>query len=135
MVKSLKSQVVGYLLSGILATGTDFICYNIITHYINYFSIAKAFTFLLGTVVAFFYNKTLTFNYKGSGFKHIFNFFILYILSMCLNVIINQSTLYFTNYEISPTFFKKTEAFIFATSISMIINFFGQKFWVFKKSS
>lgn len=134
MSGQLKKQLQGYIISGVLATGTDFICYNLLTLFTVHFSLVKAFTFLLGTVVAYFYNKIITFAHNENGVTHIFKFFFLYCMSMLLNVGVNQNILWLTNYIANPTFIKKTSAFMMATLISMVINFIGQKFWVFKKS-
>jgi len=133
LAKTLKHQLAGYIISGVLATGTDFISYNIITLFTHHLSIVKAFTFLLGTVVAYFYNKIITFEHKGGSVHHVFKFFFLYCISMVLNVAVNQGMLFITNYYNDPSFIKKTTAVIFATFVSMVINFLGQKFWVFRK--
>lgn len=127
----LKRQVKGYLISGFLATGSDFIVYNILLHFIEY-NISKAISFLVGTIVAYLYNKYITFATPRRSFYETFKFFLVYTVSMLCNVSINHVGLQFFKGILSLRY-ALISAFILATMITMIINFLGQKFWVFKK--
>ena len=132
MSTKLKKEVFGYIISGILATGSDYLVYNTIIHFSNIYVIAKAISFFMGTVIAFFYNKYITFKVPYHSKSEIIKFFSLYITSMLVNVSINR----FAIWGLNGIFALKISinlAFLFATIITVVINFLGQKFWVFKK--
>ena len=86
--------------------------------------VAKAISFLLGTVVAFVINKYWTFEKHEKSYKEMLQFGILYSTTLGANVLTNKIVL------------SKTEivflAFIIATGVSTVLNFIGQKWWVFR---
>lgn len=131
MSKLIRTQFVGYLISGVLATTTDYIIYNLLVHNAIDFSIAKIISFLCGTIVAYFYNKNLTFKSPQYSYIQAFKFFTLYAISMIFNVTINKFGLLILS-KIIKLPLALTIAFLFATLCSMIINFFGQKYLIFR---
>jgi putative flippase GtrA len=86
--------------------------------------VAKAISFFLGTIVAFIINKYWTFEKHEKSYKEIVQFTILYSLTLGANVITNK----FVLIQIDSILF----AFLVATGVSTVLNFLGQKFWVFK---
>lgn len=139
--KCLKKQLLGYMISGIGATGTDYIVYNCLIYWgISSYSVAKMISFLCGTVVAFFYNKKVTFKVTVSdkvsekSYRALGAFFMLYIISMAVNVAINSFSFALFR-QILSFQYSLTAAFLLATITSMAINFLGQKYWVFAKIS
>ena len=98
-------------------------CYFIIINFLNY-DVSKTISFILGTVVAFIINKYWTFEKYEKSFKQIFHFSILYISTLFANIFTNRLILEITEF----VFF----AFIFATTVSTVLNFIGQKWWVFR---
>ncbi len=94
--------------------------------------IAKSISFLFGTVVAFFYNKYITFKAPERSHMELVKFFTLYIISLVFNVTINRVGIAWIS-NILPLKNAILLAFLVATFMSVIINFCGQKFWVFKK--
>jgi len=86
--------------------------------------ISKAVSFLLGTVVAFVINKYWTFEKHEKSYKEMLKFGILYSLTLGTNVMTNKMILEYT----SLVFL----AFLVATGVSTVLNFIGQKWWVFK---
>ena len=86
--------------------------------------IAKILSFILGTIVAFVINKYWTFGRYKKSYKQIFQFIILYSATLFVNVMINRSVL-----DLTELVFL---AFLIATGASTILNFVGQKWWVFK---
>lgn len=124
--------------SGIIATLTDFIIYWLLHPYF-YYSIAKTVSFLAGSGVAYIMNKFLTFKKRSHSFLEMSKFFTLYSFTLIINIALNSLILaYFRNrwvdlwkYQIDYCI---VIAFIGATSVSTIINFLGQKFWVFKST-
>lgn len=132
MLSKLKKQLIGYIISGVLATFSDYIVYNAIIHFSNNYVVAKSISFLVGTIVAFFYNKHITFKAPDRSHTEAIKFFVLYIISLVFNVTINRVGIVLFSHLCT---LKQSIliSFILATMVSMVINFIGQKFWVFKK--
>lgn len=123
-MSQLKKEMKRFLVAGISAVLTDLTVYylllNVMTH-----SPAKTLSFLAGTVVAYIINKYWTFEKHAKSYKEMGKFSALYISTLGANVAVNKASLI-----IFPdwVFF----AFLAATGTSTILNFIGQKFWVFK---
>ncbi len=118
-----KKELKRFLVAGLSAVCTDLITYYLLLNILPQ-DIAKSISFLLGTIVAFVINKYWTFEKHTKSYKEIFQFLILYTITLCANVVTNKIILDYT----SVIFL----AFIVATGISTVLNFIGQKFWVFK---
>ncbi len=85
---------------------------------------AKRISFICGALFVFFVNKKLVFkNYEKFG-KQLFYFVILYFCSFVINSLSHD----FVLKELNMSYI----AFLIATSMSTIINYIGQKFWIFK---
>jgi putative flippase GtrA len=124
-VNKLKKELRRFLIAGLTAVGTDFITYYIILNFLHRdIDIAKTLSFILGTVVAFVVNKYWTFERYEKSYKQIFQFTILYSTTLFVNVMANRLIL-----DFAELFFL---AFLIATGASTILNFAGQKWWVFK---
>jgi putative flippase GtrA len=80
-----------------------------------------------GTVVAYFINKFWTFKQNKKSVSEVLRFAILYFLTFLANVGVNKMAL---NILTGSTII----AFLFATATSTLLNFIGQKYWVFKKT-
>ena len=122
-MRKLKKELKYFLIAGLSAVGTDFITYYIMLNFLHH-DIAKILSFILGTIVAFVINKYWTFERYKKSHKQIFQFIILYSATLFVNVMINRSVLDFTELVFL--------AFLIATGASTILNFAGQKWWVFK---
>ncbi len=122
-MNKLKKELKRFLITGLSAVGIDFITYYIMLNFLHH-DIAKILSFILGTIVAFVINKYWTFERYKKSYKQIFQFIILYSATLFVNVMINRSVLDFTELVFL--------AFLIATVASTILNFVGQKWWVFK---
>ena len=122
-MNKLKKELKCFLIAGLSAVGTDFITYYIMLNFLHH-DIAKILSFILGTIVAFVINKYWTFERYKKSHKQIFQFIILYSGTLFVNVMINRSVL-----DLTELVFL---AFLIATGASTILNFVGQKWWVFK---
>jgi putative flippase GtrA len=133
MIKNkLVRQVLLFGVSGILATGSDYLLYSVlIRYYLGHYIIAKSCSFLLGTFVAFIFNKYVTFGVKQKSFQETVRFGILYTVSLVGNVAINKMSLMLLS-SLDNLQYSIWLAFLMATAFSMVLNFLGQKFWVFK---
>ena len=121
--KSIPNEFIIFSLIGVILLVIDFMTYVIL--YYAGFSIpfAKGIAYLFGTLVSFHLNKKLTFKKKYSN-KRLVKFFILYGISFVVNITINSYV-----YNLFEFFLL---AYILALFIAVVINFIGQKLWVFK---
>jgi putative flippase GtrA len=126
----LKLEVKIFLVVGILSVLIDFSVYQVClyTGLLN-IDTSKGIGFLLGAIFSYVANRNWTFQYTLNSLLVKWRFILLYLITLGLNVVVNSLVLkinvdnYFTNYI----------AFILATGLSAISNFFGMKFFVFKK--
>lgn len=133
MIKNqLVKQVLLFGVSGILATGSDYVLYSVlIRYYLGHYIIAKSCSFLLGTFVAFIFNKYVTFGVKRKSLQETVRFICLYTLSLVGNVTINKLGILLLDSVVNLKY-SIWLAFLMATAFSMVLNFLGQKFWVFQ---
>lgn len=118
-----KKELKRFLVAGLSAVGTDLGFYYLLLNFLDS-SIAKGISFLTGTIVAFIINKYWTFEKKEKSYIEIIRFAILYSITLGVNVLTNKLVLDNSGIVIL--------SFIIATGVSTVLNFIGQKFWVFK---
>ena len=98
--------------------------------------LAKACSFVCGSVVTYNLNKFWTWKMSDRSNKRFAKFFVLYLISLLINVSSNSGALYVLKTgSFSNLPYKYLIAFIFATGTSALFNFFGQKWWVFKDAA
>ena len=122
-MSKLKKELKRFLIAGFSAVGTDLVTYYILLNFLS-LDVAKAISFLFGTIVAFVINKYWTFEKHDKSYKEVVQFTILYTITLGANVVTNK----FVLVQIDSVLF----AFLVATGVSTVLNFLGQKFWVFK---
>lgn len=137
-----QKQFIKFVLIGVLAVLVDLGCYYILLsvypEYVGSFFtneiLAKSSSFVCGSIVTYQLNKYWTWKQKNRSNKRFVKFFFLYIISLLINVSVNSSALYLlfneSTFQSLPR--KYFIAFILATGVSAIFNFFGQKWWVFR---
>lgn len=138
----LKKQVVKFTMIGVLAVLVDLSCYylllNLIPEKLFGFapneSVAKSISFLCGMSVTYSLNKFWTWKKKDKSKSRMAKFVALYGFSLVMNVAVNSSLLFLLHYfsDVLDVPYKYFIAFIGATGFSAVMNFIGQKFWVFK---
>ena len=117
-------EILKFLVGGGSAVIVDAIVYAILKQHIN-ISLAKAISYVTGAAVGFVINKLWTFESKRFKIDEVFKYIVLYVCSALANTGVNRLVLLI----IPSTVF----AFLCATGTSTIINFLGQKFFVFRK--
>ena len=120
----LKKEIPRFLVAGFSAVGVDLLVYYVLLNILSH-SPAKALSFISGTFVAFVINKYWTFERKEKSYKEAIQFAALYFTTLIINVSVNKISL-----GLFPNLIFL--AFLIATGFSTILNFLGQKFWVFK---
>ncbi len=118
-----KKELKRFFVAGISAVTTDLVAYYFLLNFVSYDK-AKAISFFLGTIVAFIINKYWTFEKYEKSYKELIMFGALYATTLGVNVITNKIIL-----ENTKIVFL---SFLIATGISTVLNFIGQKWWVFK---
>lgn len=131
--KNLSRELSCFIVAGILATLTDFIIYWFL-HFILFYSVAKTISFCIGSIVAFLLNKFFTFKKHERSTQEIIRFALLYFGTMIANVCTNDISLTVLKsiFSYLPQGSIIILSFLAATGVSTILNFLGQKFWVFK---
>lgn len=122
-MSKLNKELQRFIVAGLSAVGTDLGCYYLLLNLFVH-NVAKTISFLLGTIVAYIINKYWTFQKSEKSYSEILRFAILYSLTLSANVLTNKLVLDKTGIVLL--------AFLFATGVSTVLNFIGQKFWVFK---
>mgnify|MGYP006091906149 CR=1 FL=1 len=120
-----KKEIFSYVLIGLFVVLVDFLTY----HFFNILfsvdlSISKRLSYLTGASLSFILNKRLTFKSKEKKISEPILFSVVYFLSFILNS--------FTH-DVLLNYFSGNYPFYIATMVSVLINYFGQKFFVFKK--
>lgn len=118
------TEVLKFLVGGFSAVIIDCLFYYILKKYIDY-NVAKIISFAFGAFIGFTINKNWTFKSTNKLNYEISTYILLYVFSLFINTIVNNFVFATTNISFA--------AFIIATGFSTIINFFGQKFFVFRK--
>lgn len=120
-----KKEILRFLVGGGSAVITDYFFYHLLMRFGIALSISKGISYILGAIIGFVINKLWTFESKQFQMNEIGKYTILYICSAIANMFINAIIIWI----FSSAFF----AFLCATGTSTIMNFLGQKFFVFSK--
>lgn len=118
-------ELLKFLVGGTSAVLTDYVGYRVLLSAGWDLSAAKAVSYVCGAAVGFVINKLWTFESRGFSKAEIIKYVILYAFSACANA--------FVNWIVSIVFAAPLFAFLCATGVSTVINFLGQKFFVFVK--
>ena len=118
------SSVFRFLLVGGTSTLFDFILYMALSPHVSV-TIAKSVSMLLASLFSYALNKQFTFKDKTpSNFSHLLRFYIVFLANITVNVAINSILFAFTT--------RKIFSYIIATLLGMTVNYFGQRYFVFK---
>lgn len=120
-----KKELIRFLLGGGSAVLVDYGMYKIFMMFGIDRSVAKAFSFICGSIVGFVINKIWTFESAGFSKGEIVRYIVLYSCTAIINAIINKTTLLVMPIEML--------GFLCATGVSTVLNFLGQKYFVFRK--
>lgn len=137
-----QKEFIKFFIIGVLAVLVDLVCYYAFLHLFpeTIFKVitnevsAKSISFVCGSLVTYNLNKYWTWKKNDRSNKRLFNFYVLYLFSMLINVLINSGMLHLLHHnEILLQLPKKyLIAFVIATGVSAMLNFIGQKMWIFK---
>jgi len=126
-IKLFYRQFVSYSMIGIISLLIDIIVYVLLSDFFLISkSLSKIISFILASINSFLGNKIFTFKLKSYNFREPLKFILLYSVSL----IANSST-----HDFFLNIFDGFLPFIIASIVSIIINFGGQKLWVFKNKN
>ena len=118
-------EFIKYSMIGIMSISIDFAVYNICQYNFGISaSRSKIFSYIVSSTNSFIFNRKITFNSKSRSYKQPFKFIIIYFISLFFNSTVHDFIILFED-EYLP--------FILATIVSVLINFNGQKYWIFRK--
>jgi putative flippase GtrA len=129
MTTKVRHQLSSFILGGLIAVTLDWGAFFVLIHFCGISpNISKPISFLIGTVFAFYYNGTISFQ-SNLGKSQFIRHLILYTFSMTINLIV-----FILSMRYGPTFLvpKSLLSLGLATSISMTMNFVGMRNWVFR---
>ena len=126
-IKLFYRQFMSYSMIGIISLLIDIIVYILLSDFFLISkSLSKIISFILASINSFLGNKIFTFKLKSYNFREPMKFILLYSVSL----IANSST-----HDFFLNIFDGFLPFIIASIVSIIINFGGQKLWVFKNKN
>jgi len=107
----------------------DFVVYLFMLFFLNLGTeLSKGVGFSCGALFAYFANRTFTFKSSAAGLFAFALFWVLYIVTLLINILVNEFSLSVFGKEgigIGLSLF-------IATAVSALINFIGMKYLIFK---
>ncbi len=129
MSSKLSHQFSRFFVGGLVAVSLDWGTYLLLVQFGGIEpNVSKVVSFIVGTVFAFYYNGMISFQ-SNLGKTQFIRHISLYTFSMFLNVATFNSAM-----KTAPVFLGSTSfiSLTLATSVSMFLNFFGMRSWVFR---
>lgn len=125
-MKCRKREMLCFLIAGSISVVVDYVCYQGFMEIFSFErSIAKGISFFCGAAAGFVLNKVWTFQSAKSVRRELPKYISLYLCTAWINARVNQEIVRNLNNEIF--------GFLVATGVSTVLNFLGQKFFVFAK--
>lgn len=121
--KKYKTSFFRFLVVGGCSTLIDFIVYMFLSQQIS-LNISKITSMIVASLFSYLANKLFTFkNYERTYWLYLIKFYIVFILNLATNVFVNYVFFHLTGCKVF--------AFILATIAGMMVNYIGQKYYVF----
>jgi len=128
---SIYKNFIKFILVGFVAFTSDITLYLALVSYGWQTILAKATGFIFGLIIGYFLNSIFTFQKTAINQKRFFKYLFVYFCSLIANTLTNE---YLINLFINSI--NRDQAFliavIIATTVSLLMNFFGLRYYVFK---
>lgn len=118
-----RKELLRFLVGGGSAVTVDFLAYKGLMPIGLGRNIAKGSSFLLGSIIGFLINKYWTFESKKFSRREFLRYILLYSCTAVINAAVNKVVIMVVSVELL--------GFLCATGVSTILNFLGQKYFVF----
>ena len=128
----INKQFRNFFFVGIIAFSIDVSFYYFFTSIEISVNTSKGISFLLGTVFGYFVNSIFTFKVLSLKIILFLKYLGVYILSMILNVFINEQVFILLQKFMETVQMVKLFSVIFATVCSMTVNFISLKLYVYR---
>ena len=116
--RGLIDQAVRFVVFGVISAGVDFGVYELLLHFGLWADLAKAISFICGTITAYVLNRRWTFDSKGGAAPAI-RFAVLYSTTFFVNVGVNAAGLAL----LPSTGWRVPVAWVIAQAVATVINF------------
>jgi putative flippase GtrA len=129
MPPKLSNQFSRFFVGGLVSVSIDWSTYFLLTRFGEIeLTVSKVISFIVGTIFAFYYNGVVSFQ-SNLGKARFMRHLSLYTFSMFINMAVFNSAM-----KATPVFLGSSSfvSLALATSVSMLINFFGMRSWVFR---
>ena len=120
-----KRELLRFLVGGGSGVCVDYLSYKALMMAGLGRSISKGSSFILGSIVGFIINKYWTFESKRFFKGEVIRYIILDSGTSVINTAVNKTVMMIVPAELL--------GFLCATGVSTILNFLGQKYFVFRK--
>jgi putative flippase GtrA len=125
--KAIK-QIVKFVIVGIPVVSVDFLTYYVFVSFLPHY-IARTIAYIFGSTTSYILNKLYTFEQKQKSFNEMIRFYALYFFTLLATVVVN-------GFLLSVLFPGKIIlAYSLSTLMGIILNFIGQKFFVFRSKN
>tara|TARA_E500000178_G_C16736601_1_gene624045 strand:+ start:254 stop:670 length:417 start_codon:yes stop_codon:yes gene_type:complete len=128
IIKLLGYEQGRFIVVGLSVTGVDLVFYLTLISIDIETSLSKGISFCIGATLAYFINRSFTFQSSEGGLIRFVLFLLLYLFSLIINVISNEAIILHTVGITGSILF----GFIIATVLSATINYLGMKYIIFK---
>lgn len=128
MDQEIRRQMARFLFVGSASVAVDLAVYTLLTTMVSRnWALSKGLSYACGIMVGFFGNKFWTFRSRRRSVTEPARYLLLYALTLLLNIGCNHLALLAMGGEM------KFIAFLLATGVTMVANFFGMQQFAFRR--
>jgi putative flippase GtrA len=116
-------KIFKFVIVGCCSTGIDFVFYMIFSLSFSII-LAKGMSMIISSIFSYTANKIFTFKNKNkTNMRYLLRFYLVFITNLCINISVN--------YLVYTLCGNKLLAYMIATFCGMMVNYIGQRVFVF----
>ncbi len=124
-----SSQLIKFILIGILNALVNYLSYLFFLYLLSFYLLALIGSHIITVLHSYFWNRFWTFKYQGNHLKEIGKFFLIYLVSFGLNLVLLPIMVELFNIQAGVA---QLIPLVLITALGFTFNFLGLKFWAFK---